>query len=431
VREASNRLAFIDRIYIATGMQVEPLDESEVNRLTFLGIQPFLQAEPSLAAAKTVVTEIGGGTTELLVVRNGNVVYSHTYRLGSLRLRETLEAYQAPAVKQRQIMETQIQKTVEQVREHVAEDGSVGGSGNIALLALGGDVRFAAAQLLPDWNPAVLAPLPVAALEQLTDKILGLSEDRIIQRYHLSVPDAETLGPALLAYVQLARAFDVTNILVSATTLRDGLLKEMAVKDAWTEEFSSQIIRSALDLGRKFEFDEAHARHVADLCKQLFQALRDEHQLDARYEVILYLAALLHEIGLFVSSRSSHKHSMYLIQNSELFGLSKKDVLLVALVARYHRRASPKPEHEGYATLDRDSRVAVAKLAALLRIAVALDDSRSQRIHEVKCVQENGRLVISTSDVEDLSLEQVALRQSSTLFEETFGMPVMVRKIRR
>ena len=85
VREASNRLAFIDRIYIATGMQVEPLDESEVNRLTFLGIQPFLQAEPSLAAAKTVVTEIGGGTTELLVVRNGNVVYSHTYRLGSLR----------------------------------------------------------------------------------------------------------------------------------------------------------------------------------------------------------------------------------------------------------------------------------------------------------------------------------------------------------
>ena len=305
VREASNRLAFIDRVYIATGMQVEPLDESEVNRLTFLGIQPFVLAEPSLAAAKTIVTEIGGGTTELLVVRNGNVVYSHTYRLGSLRLRETLEAFQAPAVKQRQIMETQIQKTVEQVREHVANDGNAGAAGNIALLALGGDVRFAAAQLVPDWNPAVLAPLPVAALEQLTNKILGLSEDRIIQRYHLSVPDAETLGPALLAYVQLARAFDLTSILVSATTLRDGLLKEMAVKDAWTEEFSSQIIRSALDLGRKFEFDEAHARHVADLCKQLFQALRDEHQLDPRYEVLLYLAALLHEIGLFVSSRCS------------------------------------------------------------------------------------------------------------------------------
>ena len=275
VREASNRLAFIDRIYIATGMQVEPLDEAEVNRLTYLGIQPFLQAEPSLAAARTIVAEVGGGSTELLVVRGANVLYSHTYRLGSLRLRETLEAYQAPAIKQRQIMETQIQKTVEQVREHV-----VVGEGAIEMIAMGGDVRFAAAQLLPNRKPDTLASLPVAALEDLTNRMLALSEDRLIQRYHLSVPDAETLGPALLAYVQLARAFDLTSILVNDSTMRDGLLKEMAVKDAWTEEFGSQIIRSALDLGRRFEFDEAHARHVADLCKLLFNELKEEHHLE-------------------------------------------------------------------------------------------------------------------------------------------------------
>ena len=370
VREATNRLAFIDRIYIATGMQVEPLDEAEVNRLTYLGIQPFLQAEPSLAAARTIVAEVGGGSTELLVVRGTNVLYSHTYRLGSLRLRETLEAYQAPAIKQRQIMETQIQKTVEQVREHVVGDGP------IEMIAMGGDVRFAAAQLLPNRKPDTLASLPVTALEDLTNRMLALSEDRLIQRYHLSVPDAETLGPALLAYVQLARAFDLTSILVNDSTMRDGLLKEMAVKDAWTEEFGSQIIRSALDLGRRFEFDEAHARHVADLCKLLFNELHDEHHLEPRYAIILYVAALLHEIGLFVSTRSSHKHSMYLIMNSELFGLSNRDVLLVALTARYHRRASPKPEHDGYASLARDGRVAVAKMAAILRVAVALDDSR-------------------------------------------------------
>jgi exopolyphosphatase/guanosine-5'-triphosphate,3'-diphosphate pyrophosphatase len=158
--------------------------------------------------------------------------------------------------------------------------------------------------------------------------------------------------------------------------------------------------------------------------------LRDEHQLSSRHEVILYLAGLLHEIGLFVSNRSYHKHTMYLVRNSELFGLGRRDQLLAAMVARYHRRASPQPTHEGYATLDREGRVAVAKLSAILRVAIALDESRSQRIHEVVVSREAGRLVISVPRVEDLSLEQLALKQSGSLFEETYGLPVLLRVAR-
>jgi exopolyphosphatase/guanosine-5'-triphosphate,3'-diphosphate pyrophosphatase len=122
---------------------------------------------------------------------------------------------------------------------------------------------------------------------------------------------------------------------------------------------------------------------------------------------------------------------MYLIRNSELFGLAKKDLLLASLVARYHRRASPQPQHEGYATLERDERVAVAKMAAILRVADALDESRSQRIHEIQCEHEDDRLMISIPRVEDLSLEQLALKQSGTLFEETFGRAVLLRMAKR
>ena len=129
--------------------------------------------------------------------------------------------------------------------------------------------------------------------------------------------------------------------------------------------------------------------------------------------------------------RSNHKHALYLIRNSELFGLSRRDVLLVALVARYHRRSSPKPDHEGYATLDRDDRVAVAKLAAILRIAIALDESRNQRIHEVKCKVESHRVVLTVRGVEDISLEQLALRQNGGLFEEVFGSQVLLRTSRK
>ncbi len=424
VREATNQLAFLDRVYIATGIEIQPLEEAEVNRITYLGIQPFLAAEPSLATANTIVIEVGGGSTELLVVKGGDVAYSHTFRLGSLRLHETLSAYRTPTVKVRDIMESQIERTVEHIREHVPQNEPT------EMIALGGDVRFAVSQLDPEWSPRVLARVPVSALEQFTNRVLRLSEDEVVRKYHLSFPDAETLGPALLTYVQLARAMKLQNVLVTNTNLRDGLLQEMASGAAWTDEFNQQIIRSALDLGRKYGFDEEHGRHVAELSKTLFAELREEHQLDSRYGIILYTAALLHEVGLFVSNRAYHKHAQYLIQYSDLFGLTAKDQLLVALVARYHRRASPKPTHEGYATLPRDQRVAVAKLAALLRIAIALDESRSQRIHRLRSERGAAQIVIATPDVEDLSLEQLALRQNGEIFEEVFGMQVLLRTVR-
>jgi exopolyphosphatase/guanosine-5'-triphosphate,3'-diphosphate pyrophosphatase len=425
VREANNRLAFVDRVYIATDMQIEPLDEAEVNRITYLGMQKYLRGEPTLANATTIIVEVGGGSTELLMVKNNDVVYSHTYRLGSLRLRKQLESYRTPALKVRNIMESQIARTVEQIVDALPPDTQA-----IEMVAIGGDVRFAASELLPDWSPQSLARLSVAGLERFTDGILQLSDDDIVQQYHLSFPAAETVGAALLSYVKIARALKLKNILVTNVTLRDGLLREMAGQAALSDEFSAQIERSAIDLGNKFGFDEAHARHVAHLCRLLFRLLKDEHELDPRYETVLAIAALLHEIGTFISIRSYHKHSMYLIKNSELFGLSKQDVLLVSLVARYQRRASPQPEHEGYNTLNREHRIAVAKMAALLRLAIALDDARSQRIHEMVCEVEEGRLVISIPHVDDLSLEQLSMRQNSSLFEEVFGLKVLLRKVK-
>lgn len=421
VREATNRLAFLDRVYIATGLTVEPLEEAEVNRITFLGVKPFLHSEPSLASAKTLVVEVGGGSTEVLLVQSEQVAYSHTYRLGSLRLREMLEEHRLPKLKVRSIMQSQIGRTVEEIVMHVPQEGTT------ELIALGGDVRFAASQILPEKKLQHLGRISTAALERFTDKVLELSIDEIVHKYHISFPDAETLGPALLAYSLLARTLRLDHILVTNINLRDGLLKDMAVRGLWSDEFSEQVVRSALDFGRKFCFDENHAVHVALLADKLFRELVAEHQLDERFGLLLHVAALLHEIGLYVNTTSYHKHSLYLIQYSELFGLTKRDQALIALVARYHRRASPKPSHPGYAQLDRDSRVTVSKLAALLRVAIALDRSYSQRITDLTCHRDDDRLVITIPNIEDLSLEQLAIKQNGLLFEETFGLQVQLR----
>ncbi|MCA9191767.1 MAG: Ppx/GppA family phosphatase [Planctomycetales bacterium] len=427
VREAVNRLAFIDRVYIATGMEIEPLDEAEVNRITYMGIQPLLQADPRLASSTAAVVEVGGGSTEVLVVQSGNVLFSHTYRLGSLRLLEMLEKFDAPPTKQRAIMESHILRHIAQIREHIED---IEKDGPLEMVAIGGDVRFAANHLLEDWDSNNLAHLPIDKLNEFTRRLFRMSEDEIVQKYGTTFQDAETIAPALLCYVLIARGFEQQQLAICDTNLRDGLLHDMAIRDYWTANFRSQIIRSAISLGRKFDFDEKHARQVATLCRKLFSDLQAEHQLESRMELILYLAALLHGIGLFINAQSNHKHAMYLIRNSELFGLSRKDVLLISLVARYHRRSSPQPQHEGYANLDRSDRVAVAKLAAILRIAIALDESRSQRVTDIQCRIDNKRLVITAKGIEDISLEQLALRQSGTMFEETYGLPVYLRAAR-
>jgi len=422
VREASNRLAFVDRIYIATGIQVEILDEAEVSRVTFLGIQPTLREE-DLAAARSVVVEVGGGSTEVLVVHKSKVEFSQTYNLGSLRLRETLGSLRMPVRKQRQIMENQIGRFVHQAVQQV----STSDESPVEIVVLGSDCRFAAGQLVPNQVEESLPTIPLESFEEFVDVMFRLPIDEIVHDYHLTYPDAEALAPALLTVLSFARSLGTKKIRISNVNLRDGLLQEMANQGVWSEDFTDQVLNSALDIGHHYAVNENHATHVAHLAGLLFDAMNSQHRLENRYRVMLKLAAMLHEIGLFVGIASYHKHTMYLIQNSELFGLSRRDLQLVAQVARYHRRASPSPNHSGYARLSREDRVIVSKLASILRVAAALDRSYSQRIRELTCEIKRDRLIISVPGVEDLSLEQIALKQSCSLFEETYGISILLR----
>ena len=160
---------------------------------------------------------------------------------------------------------------------------------------------------------------------------------------------------------------------------------------------------------------------------ELFRELQAEHGLGPHHAVLLRTAAILHDIGAFVSNSGHHKHSLYLILNSELFGLTHRDNTVVALVARYHRRSEPKPTHPEYMALDRNSRMIVSKLAALLRVADALDRSHLQHIRTVTFSREEQRFIITLTDVEDVTLERVAIKEKGNLFESMFGLQIVLR----
>jgi exopolyphosphatase/guanosine-5'-triphosphate,3'-diphosphate pyrophosphatase len=423
VREASNRLEVLDRIYIATGFAVELIDDAEIARVTYLGVRPLLQNDIALTDAVTVVAEVGGGNTEVLVLKGKDIIHSQPYRLGSLRLLQMVLQSQASRSRAGSIMIGQIDRTVESLIDLVPKGRPV------EFVALGGDMRFAARLLGIDLQHAGLTRIPVVEIEKLTNRLLAMTVDRMMKKYHIELSLAETLVPALLANLRLAQILGPPELLITGFNLRDALLQGMLRSNDWSADFCDQIINSAMELARKYQVDLQHARHVADLARKLFRALQSEHRMDGRCETLLYAAALLHETGLFVCLSGYHKHSYYLIMNSELFGLNALDHQLVAMIARYHRRAAPKPTHEFFARLDRDSRVIVSRLAAILRVAVALDHTGSQRVRDIECTIEKNRLIVNvTNPAGDLSLERMELRQKGMLLEDTFGLGVLLRE---
>ena len=143
------------------------------------------------------------------------------------------------------------------------------------------------------------------------------------------------------------------------------------------------MIHSATTIAEKYRVDLDHSRNVAEVAVRLFDLFQADHGLDARHRLLLRVASLLHEVGSFVSSRSHHKHSEYLIANSELFGLNRNEIALVSQIARYHRRSVPRASHLSYMALTRESRVVVNKLAAILRVADALVRGHRRRTSEI------------------------------------------------
>jgi len=425
VREAVNRDTFMDRILVATGFQVNVLDQAEVSRLTYRAVRPQLKAASFFRKSDVLVVEVGGGSTETLLFRKGKVSGAHLYRLGALRLRTLLDNQEAPRGRSSALLRAEMQQTLSQIRQSLALSGA------LRLVLLGSDARLACARLCPKRESHSLCKLSVSSLGKFAKVTTGKSVDEVAKEYGITYTEAETLGPSLAITVALAKELKLKSVLVGEATLRSGILSEMTTGERWTAEFRRQVISSAQAITRKYSVDPRHARHVAAYGQQIIDVLCQRYNITERDEVIYQVGALLHEIGQAVNGASHHKHSQYLILNSDIFGLSRKDITLAAMVARYHRRAAPKPSHMDYMALDRRDRITVSKLAAIIRVANALDRLHSPRPMKMNMQLDEKRLIIEISGEHDISLLQARVKGRSKLFQDIFGKEILLRAKRK
>jgi exopolyphosphatase / guanosine-5'-triphosphate,3'-diphosphate pyrophosphatase len=214
-----------------------------------------------------------------------------------------------------------------------------------------------------------------------------------------------------------------------SVSIRAGILLDMAQR-AGLESFDEQILASARALAAKYHSNENHVEQVRKLALTLFDQLQTVHRLERKERLYLEVASILHDVGTFISDRSHHKHAQYIISSSEIFGLSRSDMNLIANIARYHRKSPPTRSHLPYISLDRESRMIVSKLAAILRIADALDQDYSNKIKTLKVTadEEKENYLLEVEADGDLTMERLSLQNKSDLFREIFGRPVELQQ---
>jgi len=426
VREANNSDTFVDRVLMATGFEVEVIDTAEESRLTVAGVRRHLSPEIAAKRGLTLVAHVGGGSTLLTVMHQAEIVDSQSLPLGSVRLREGLLTGGESRERVTAILRQQVGNVLAGTQSGLPLDRIE------TFIAIGGDARFVARQAGKPVSPDGMFTVARGPFDKLVRECERHTTEELTKMFGLAFPDAETLNPALLVYQALLNAAQARQFFISQVSMRDGLLLDLASRVTGREDeaLTKGVIRSALAVARKYRADRRHAQTVADLATKLFDELQPEHRLAPRQRLLLRVAALLHEVGGFVSSRSHHKHSYYLIANAEIFGLSREEHELVAHIARYHRRATPQQSHPEYMMLPRDRRILVSKLAALLRVADALDRGRGQEVRDFRCERQEEGFVVLIPGLADLALERQAMTQKGDLFEDVFGMKIRLEEER-
>jgi exopolyphosphatase/guanosine-5'-triphosphate,3'-diphosphate pyrophosphatase len=255
---------------------------------------------------------------------------------------------------------------------------------------------------------------------------LGVAECR--RRYGLTSADEAGFIVGNLVYRLFLERTTAEEVLVPFTSIREGMLVDlsMGVDAQLMAEFSRQIVASAVNLGRRYHFDEKHSLHVARLSLILFDALKKEHGMGERERMMLEVAAILHDIGMFIRGGGHQKHGQYIVAHSEIFGLRPEEQAVIANVVGCHRGPMPDENDYDYIALQREERTTVLKMASLLRVADSLDRSHSQRIKNLSVEKHGETFLLHSGLLYDLSTERLSLEEKGQMFQEVFGYKVEV-----
>jgi exopolyphosphatase/guanosine-5'-triphosphate,3'-diphosphate pyrophosphatase len=422
LRAAKNRDVFVDRVRQETGFTFAVVEGIEENRLMYLAVRFALKNDISqFWRSNSMILDVGGGSTEIMLLRRGKMVAAHSIKLGTILIDQQSRLALGTVRSQERYLHENIRNTSEFLNAEMTL------SYVRTFVVAGSDARLVAAHIGREVNENCWV-IDREDFIKFVEKVQGYSIEETVQKLQVPFVDAEGLIPGILVYKLFLERTAAVQVVVPFVSIREGLLIDMAqgVDPELQDEFFSQIIASAINLGRKYHYDEYHNRHVAGLCLTLFDALALEHGMNRRERIMLEVAAILHDVGMFIRGSAHQKHGQYIVANSEIFGLHREELDVIANVIGYHRGDLPSATDIEYIALQREERILVLKMASILRVADALDRGHSQHIRELTVERKNETVLLHAQGNYDLSLERIGLDEKADLFQDVFGYKVIL-----
>ncbi|MEY4431428.1 MAG: hypothetical protein RLZZ533_1364 [Cyanobacteriota bacterium] len=434
VREAPNGREFLQAIQEQLGLEVDLVSGPEEARLIYLGVLSGM----AFGDQPHLILDIGGGSTELVLADGRDARALTSTRVGAVRLQREFVGDDPLPPQRVEFLRAFIQGSLEpavlKVRQRIEA-----GEKPVLVATSGTAMAIAAMAAAEDPRPPLrLQGYRVSRerLDQLLARLLGMTPAQRRAVPGLNERRAEIIVPGALILQTAMAMLGAKEFVVCDRALREGLIVDWMLRnDLIVDRFAFQSSirqRTVLHQAQRYGVDLPRAERVASYALSLYgQTQGLLHQDDGAGRQLLWAAAMLHSCGQHINTGAYHKHSWYLIHHGELLGYSDSEHLMVAAIARYHRRSLPKKRHEAWQLLEgREQRRLVASMALLLRMAVALD-RRPQPVVAGIQVRRDGssgcsiRLEPMASDL-DLSLERWSLAACAGAVEEAVGVRLRV-----
>ena len=426
-REAENGGAFLRAIERRTGIRARVITGTEEARLIHLAAVYGVDT-PKPA----VVIDIGGGSVEITLGGKSDVEFARSFKIGVIRLTERFVESDPISSHDERKMSKFIREQVDRYLEHIVERGFdrvIGTSGTILSL---GTVATAFDRGSVPQEVRNLR-VPAKSIRRLRKTAVDMDLEERMRLPGLDPRRADLMVAGAVLLDTLLKDLGTEEITLCDLALREGVLLDYIHqhrKDiARVDRYPDVRRRSVIELAERCAWEADHSRHVAAIALTLFDYTKRLHELGDREREWLEYASFLHDVGNHISYEKHHRHSYYLIKHGDLRGFEPEEIDVIALLTRYHRRATPKPEHIGFEHLGRKERRAVTILAAFLRLAETLDRSRHGVIRGIEVRERLGVINIKVQAVGDAELEVWAAHKQAGALEQALGRKLRIEKV--
>jgi exopolyphosphatase/guanosine-5'-triphosphate,3'-diphosphate pyrophosphatase len=423
VREADNGGDFIAEVERRTGIRIRIISGNDEARLIHMAAVYGVH----MGGNPAVVIDIGGGSVEVTLGTASHLTHARSFKLGVIRLTERFVRTDPLSNRDGRRLVKHINHEIGEYLDGISDrrfDRVIGTSGTI--LSLG--ALALSEEGIADPEAIRNRRVSAKSIRRIRKRLIASDLEARLQMDGLDPRRADIAVAGSILLDIILRRLGAADVTLCDLALREGLVLDYIHRNTATirkvERYPDVRRRSVIELGERCGYNAAHARHVASLALSVFDQTRAVHHFGDQEREWLEYGALLHDAGVHISYERHHRHSYYLIKNGELRGFDPQEIEIIALLARYHRQATPKKSHEGYGMLKGPLRRTVRTLAAMLRLAEGLDRSHTQVVTAVDVVPKGDAYLMRLRTAGDAELELWAAHRHAEPLERILERPL-------